>query len=291
MSAKLKPSMFMKIPMTRVKLSLARLLYFFVRSILRQDKKVIQRKGVFYEVDLTEGIDLSLYVFGNFQDYVTSNQYFSIPAEAVVIDVGANIGSMTFRFATMAPKGHVYAFEPTDYAYAKLMKNISLNPQFASRITPVQRFLADHNRLKHEMQAYASWKVDGNATDPHPLHGGLLKPANAIPAVTLDRFCIENEIQRVDLIKIDTDGHEYKVLQGARNTVKKYLPYVIFEIGAYVLKEQQLEYKQFQDYFDNFKYSLLNAKNGQKITVENFSNQIPLRATTDIIAIPPQSSR
>lgn len=281
----------MKIPMTRVKLSLARLLYFFVHSILRQDKKVIQRKGVFYEVDLTEGIDLSLYVFGNFQDYVTSNQYFSIPAEAVVIDVGANIGSMTFRFATMAPKGHVYAFEPTDYAYAKLMKNISLNPQFASRITPVQRFLADHNRLKHEMKAYASWKVDGNATDPHPLHGGLLKPANAIPAVTLDRFCIENEIQRVDLIKIDTDGHEYKVLQGARNTVKKYLPYVIFEIGAYVLKEQQLEYKQFQDYFDNFKYSLLNAKNGQKITVENFSNQIPLRATTDIIAIPPQSSR
>jgi len=289
MNAQLKPSLFMKIPMTRVKLILARLLYFFVHTILRQDKQIIQRKGVFYEVDLTEGIELSLFVFGNFQDYVTRNKYFSIPAEAVVIDVGANIGSMTFRFATMAPKGHVYAFEPTDYAYAKLLKNISLNPQIADRITPVQRFLSDQNGLQHEMKAYASWKVDGITRNAHPMHGGSLKPANSIPALTLDQFCLDYGIRRVDLIKIDTDGHEYKVLKGAHKIIKKHLPYVVFEIGGYVLKEQQLEYKQFHDYFNKFKYSLLNAKNGKKITVKNFSNQIPLRATTDIIAIPPQS--
>jgi len=281
----------MKIPMTRVRLGLARLLYFFVHAILRQDRQIIQRKGVFYEVDLSEGIDLSLYVFGHFQDYVTRNKYLSIPADAVIIDVGANIGSMTFRFAAMAPKGRVYAFEPTDYAYTKLLKNISLNPQIAARITPVQRFLADQNRLEHEMKAYASWKVDGNAPNSHPLHGGTRMQANSIPAVTLDQFCLENGIQRVDLIKIDTDGHEYKVLKGARKTIKRYLPYVVFEIGGYVLNEQQLEFKQFHDYFENFKYQLVNAKSGATITVHNFFSQIPLRATTDIIAIPPKSFR
>ncbi len=287
MTAQPKTPLLKKIPMTRVRLGLARLLYFLFHTILRQDKQIIRRKGVFYEVDLTEGIDLSLYVFGNFQDYVTRNRYFSIPADAVIIDVGANIGSMTFKFAGMAPKGHVYAFEPTDYAYAKLIKNISLNPQFAFRITPVQRFLADQNRLKHEMKAYASWKVDGSTPNPHPLHGGAIKPADSVPAVTLDHFCLENGIQRVDLIKIDTDGYEYKVLSGARKTIKKYLPYVVFEIGGYVLNEHQLEFEQFHDYFGNFGYRLLNAKNGKKITAQNFSNQIPLRATSDIIAIPP----
>ncbi len=289
MTAQLKTPLLKKIPMTRVRLGFARLLYFLFHTILRQDKQIIRRKGVFYEVDLTEGIDLSLYVFGNFQDNVTRNKYYSIPADAVVIDVGANIGSMTFKFAGMAPKGHVYAFEPTDYAYAKLFKNISLNPQFASRITPVKRFLADQDRLKHEMKAYASWKVDGSIPNPHPLHGGAIKSADSVPAVTLDHFCLENGIQRIDLIKIDTDGHEYKVLKGARKMIKKYRPYVVFEIGGYVLNEQQLEFKQFYDYFENLGYRLLNAKNGKRITVRNFTHQIPLRATTDIIAIPPKS--
>jgi FkbM family methyltransferase len=289
MTVQVNKSLFMKIPMTRVRLSLARILYFFIRSILRRDKQIIRRKGIFYEVDPSEGIDLSLLVFGNFQDYVTRNKYFTAPPDAVIVDVGANVGSMTLRFAAMVPKGHVYAFEPTDYAFAKLLKNISLNPQLAARITPVQRFLADQNSLMHEMKAYASWKVDGIPSNSHPLHGGTLKSADSIPAVTLDQFCLGNGIHSVDLIKIDTDGHEYKVLQGARKTIEKQLPYVVFEIGGYVLNEQQLEFKQFHDYFENFKYRLLNAKNGKPITLENFTHQIPLRATTDIIAIPPKS--
>ena len=287
MNTQSKTPLLKKIPMTRVRLGLARLLYILFRTLLRQNIQIIRRKGVFYEVDLTEGIDLSLYVFGGFQDYVTRNKYFSIPADAVIMDVGANIGSMTFKFAGMAPDGHVYAFEPTDYAFTKLLKNISLNPQFASRITPVQLFLADQNIRTHEMKAYASWKVDGSTPNPHPLHGGEVKSADSVPAVTLDHFCLEKGIQRVDLIKIDTDGYEYKVLNGARQTIKKYLPYVIFEIGGYVLNEQQIEFKQFHDYFENFGYGLLNTKNGKKITVQNFTNQIPLKATSDIIAIPP----
>jgi FkbM family methyltransferase len=290
MTVQMKTSLFMKIPMTRARLYLARILYIFIHWILRQDKQIIRRKGIFYEVDPSEGIDLSLLLFGNFQDYVTRNKYFAVPLDAVIVDVGANVGSMTLQFAAMAPKGQVYAFEPTDYAFAKLLKNISLNPGLAARITPFQRFLADQNSLKHEMKAYASWKVDGIASNSHPLHGGTIKSADSIPAVTLDQFCLENGIQRVDLIKIDTDGHEYKVLKGARKTIEKHLPYVVFEIGGYVLKEQQLGFEHFYDYFKNIGYCLLNAKNGKEITLQNFFDHIPLRATNDIIAIPPQSS-
>jgi FkbM family methyltransferase len=291
MNTRLNIPLLMKIPMTRVRLALARLLYLLIHAILRRDKQVIQRKGVFYEVDLTEGIDLSLYLFGNFQNYITDNKYLCMPADAVIFDVGANIGSMTFRFAAMAPEGHVYAFEPTDYAYARLLKNISLNPEFASRITPVQQFLADHNRYPHEMKAYASWKVDGSAIQSHPLHGGTIKSAISVPAVTLDHFCLEKGIESVDLIKIDTDGHEYKVLKGARKTIRHHLPHVVFEIGCYVLNEQKLKFEQFHDYFVGLGYGLRNSKNGKKITLQNFTRQIPLRATTDVIAVPPKSMR
>ena len=274
--------------MTRVRIAVAHALYFLFRVFLGKNKRIIQRSGVFYEVDLSEGIDLSLFLFGNFQSYVIQNKYFSIEKDAIVFDVGANVGSMALRFAQGASEGHVYAFEPTDYAFKKLQRNLSLNPKLAERISAVQQFLSDQSKSDPQILAYASWKVDGSANNSHPLHGGTIKSAESVPAITLDHFCTQNQIQRIDLIKIDTDGHEHKVLKGARKTIKKYLPFVVFEIGGYVMKEQELEFEQFHDYFESLRYSLLNTKNGKKINLQNCSNQIPLRATTDIIAIPPK---
>ena len=272
--------------MTRVKLVIARMLYYLSRIFFKKALRRIKRGGVFYEVDLSEGIDLSLFLFGNFQNYVTQNKYFSIKADAIIFDIGANIGSMTFRYAQAAPNGHVYAFEPTDYAFKKLSKNLSLNAELAQRITPVQLFLSDRTGSDHQIEAYASWKIDGSAQNPHPLHGGSIKTAGAVPAITLDDFCKENSIQRIDLIKIDTDGHELEVLKGAQKSISAFTPFVIFEIGLYVMQEQEIEFEQFYSYFTNFGYRLLNAKNGKIITLQNFSAQIPLRSTTDIIAKP-----
>jgi hypothetical protein len=141
------------------------------------------------------------------------------------------------------------------------------------------------------MRAYASWKVDGSAVEKHPLHGGTIKPAGSIPTITVDDFCLKHTIEKLDLIKIDTDGHEFYVLKGARKALEEHLPYVIFEIGLYVLKEQNITFAQFHEYLASFGYKLVNAKNGRAITLENFETQVPLRSTTDIVAIPPQGGR
>jgi FkbM family methyltransferase len=281
-------NIFNKLPMTRIRIAAAQAIYVVLRAFLGKNKRIIRRSGIFFEVDLSEGIDLSLFLFGNFQSYVIQNKYFSLEKDAIVFDIGANVGSMAFLFAQGASEGHVYAFEPTDYAFKKLQRNLSLNPKLAECISPVQQFLSDRTQSEPQIQAYASWKVDGSAKNSHPLHGGTIKSAESVSAITLDQFCVQNRIQHIDLIKIDTDGHEYKVLSGAHETIKKCRPYIIFEIGGYVLEEQQLGFGQFNEYFRSLNYTLRNAKNGKKITLQNFSNQIPLRATTDVIAIPPE---
>ena len=279
-----------QIPMTLIKIRIARILYWIIHRVLQTDTHRIHRKGICYEVDLAEGIDLSLYLFGHFQDHVTRQKYFSIPESAVIVDVGANIGSMAFKFAQLASNGQVYAFEPTDYAFNKLLKNISLNPALADRITPFQLFLSDQTESDHQIKAYSSWRVDGKAVESHPLHGGTIKSAQSVPAVRLDDFCLEYKIQKVDLIKIDTDGHELRVLTGAARTIEKFRPYVIFEIGLYVLQERGETFEQYFLYLSSFKYDLINSKNGEKITLENFHQQLPLRSTTDIIAVPQKSA-
>jgi FkbM family methyltransferase len=253
---------------------------------LREDVHLIQRKGVSYEVDLSEGIDLSLYLFGNFQNYITNNKFFSFPETAVIFDIGANIGSMSLKFAQLAPQGHVFAFEPTRYAFAKLMRNLSLNPELATRITPVQNFVSDQTSSEPHINAYSSWKVDGSKADKHPLHGGVVKSAESVSAVTLDEFCLKNQIKSVELIKIDTDGHEYHVLSGARETLRQHRPYVIFEIGLYLLREHDITFNQYYDFLSDFSYRLYTMNTGREITRENYESRIPRRYAIDIAAIP-----
>ena len=275
-----------RIPLTRVKIFIAKILYRILKIILRSDHHVIQRKGISYEIDLSEGIDLSLFLFGSFQNNIVKNKYFSLSSNAVVFDIGANVGSMALTFAKIVPNGCIYAFEPTDYAFNKLLRNISLNSELAKRIMPFQLFLSDKTKKNHQIQAYSSWKIDGTASNTHSVHGGIIQPAELIPAITVDEFCTKNEINRLDLIKIDTDGHELQILEGSRKTIEKYKPYVIFEVGLYIIEEYDITFEQYLNYFSSFGYTLLNNKNGKKITLENFHTQIPNRYTTDIIAVP-----
>lgn len=277
-----------RVPLTRLKLFIARILYGILHGVLREDVHLIQRKGVSYEVDLSEGIDLSLYLFGNFQNYITNNKFFSFPETAVIFDIGANVGSMSLRFAQLASQGHVFAFEPTRYAFDKLMRNLSLNPELAGRITPVQVFVSDQTSSKPRINAYSSWKVDGSNADKHPLHGGVVKSAESISAITLDEFCMKNQIKNVELIKIDTDGHEFHVLRGARETLRQHRPYIIFEIGLYLLREHNITFDQYYDFLSFFGYRLYTSKTGREITRENFETRIPWRYAIDIVAIPPK---
>ena len=278
-----------QIPMTRIRISIARVLYCILHFVLRKDIHRICRKGVRYEVDLSEGIDLSIFLFGNFQNHVSNMKYFALSDSTVAIDIGANVGSMALRFAKLAPKGHVFAFEPTDYAFNKLLKNLALNPELAERITPIQLFITDQTQSNPHIKAYSSWKVDGSALKSHRLHGGTIKAADSIAAVNIDDFCQENQIQKVNLIKIDTDGHELPVMEGAKKTIENHHPSLVFEIGLYVLQEQGRAFEQYFEYLSSYNYTLINSKNGKKITLGNFHQQIPLRSTIDIIAVPPKS--
>ena len=231
-----------RLPITRMKLFIARVLYRMLTILLRQDQRYIRRDGINYKVDLTEGIDISIFLFGNFQSHITQNRYFSLPNDAIVFDIGANIGNMAFKFAQLVQKGCVYAFEPTNYAFNKFKINLALNPELSSRIVPLQLFVSEHSVNKHKIKAYSSWRIDGKYTNAHPLHGGIIKSAESVPAITIDDFCREREIPRVNLIKIDTDGYEYSILRGAQKSLGKSLPYIIFEIGIYVMEERGISF-------------------------------------------------
>ncbi|MEI6209113.1 MAG: FkbM family methyltransferase [Desulfuromonadales bacterium] len=274
------------LPITRIKLCIARILYRVVHLVSSSDRKRITRHGISYDIDISEGIDLSLFLFGNFQRHVTEIKGFNLPPDGTVIDVGANIGVMTLSYAQKVPKGRVYAFEPTHFALGKLQRNISLNPELASRIEVIHAFASGSCSEAPEITAYSSWKIDGDGRGGHPVHGGTAQDAANVPAFTLDNFCHKRELSKIDLIKIDTDGHEMEVLQGMQYILEHLRPAVIFEATLSLIEENATGFRGFYDIFVMYHYQLTNSRDGKLITLENYKTLIPMKGGIDILALP-----
>ncbi len=121
---------------TRNKIQLATAAYkvvsFARRCAGKDDHVEVKRGGVTWNLDLHEGIDFSIFLLGGFERGTLRlyTQLLGRERCEVVLDIGANIGAHTLPLAQLVvPKGgKVYAFEPTVYAYGKLLENIALNP-------------------------------------------------------------------------------------------------------------------------------------------------------------------
>jgi FkbM family methyltransferase len=280
--------MSVNIPITRFKIFGARILYKSITPFVGKKNRVIKRNGLNYEVDLSEGIDLSLFLFGNFQSHVTKNKFLNISPDATILDVGGNFGIMALQFAKSAPHGRVISFEPTHYALSRFQRNLELNPDLKQEISVINSFVSDKTTANPNIVAFSSWKVSGEKEDgiKHPIHLGTRKSTEGVGSVSLDDFISTNNITRIDLIKIDTDGHEFMVLKGAEKSLEKYHPKVIFEVGQYVMKEKNIDFSFYLDFFTKLDYQLFDSKSGKQVTASNCLKIIPALGTTDIVAIP-----
>jgi hypothetical protein len=166
---------------TKDKVRVARVLYRGIGAVRRTFRLPMvvraKRRGVTYELDLAEGIDLATYLFGGFEpDTYAALRRLVRPGQTVV-DIGANTGVHTLPMAALAgERGRVIAFEPTGPAFDRLRRNIALNPALSPRISAVRAYLGDGSTPTPIPSFYASWRVDQRDAQ-HPKHFGSLADA------------------------------------------------------------------------------------------------------------------
>jgi FkbM family methyltransferase len=279
------------VPRTKLKILLASILYRVVRVFFRSPIVVAQRKGIRYALELSEGIDLAIFLFGGFQRHVyTNHRLAGITGEATIIDVGANMGCMSLMFAKQFPDAQIHAFEPTSFGVNKFQRNLELNPELASQIILVQQFVSDVTMENPKMKAYASWKVDGSSNGMrHPIHWGTIRPTEGIASITLDSYCVNNGLRNVRLIKIDTDGHEFQVLKGACGVIASQRPLIIFELGQYVMTEQGIDFSHYLMFFRGLAYEMHSCVDGVLLDSSNWRRKVPKFGTIDVLAVPSQN--
>jgi FkbM family methyltransferase len=145
----------------------------------------------------------------------------------VTFDVGAYVGFFTLLASHANPGGRVYAFEPLAGVYERLRKNIALN-----RLDHVQCIksavgetdgTADFFHVPLELPTSSSLSFEFMCSADN-------LTVSAVPIITLDRFVQQNNIDRVDLVKIDTESTEPQVLRGMIETLKRDKPFIVCEV-------------------------------------------------------------
>jgi len=201
----------------------------------------VMRDGIRWRLDLTEGVDLAIYLFGRFESRTVRVFRRLLQPGDVAIDIGANIGANTLELARcVGPTGRVVAFEPTRFALERLRRNLQLNPQLSQAVTVEHAILGDDSSRHERSEFYSRWPLLGEPRESfHPRHRGQLQSAEGAARWTLDRYVEEQGIYAVRLIKLDVDGNEWSVLKGSRATLERFRPSIVIELAPYVLDEQE----------------------------------------------------
>jgi FkbM family methyltransferase len=136
-----------------------------------------------------------------------------LPANFTYVDVGSNIGTTLWLFAEEAKK--IYGYEPIPHLHATISDSISFNK--ASNIILVNKAIGNAEGFINMLNSDNSNVVSEDQTDS----------VRSI-ITTLDAE-LKNE-ERIDLIKIDVEGFELKVLEGARTIIKQHKPRLLVEL-------------------------------------------------------------
>ncbi|MDB5875808.1 MAG: FkbM family methyltransferase [Ramlibacter sp.] len=227
---------------TAHKIALARAVYQVVhlhRKIVGlTDRTVVSRGGATFQLDLAQGIDFAIYLGDIFERNTKKALRNLIAAGDVVLDIGANIGAHTLQLAKLVgPAGRVLAFEPTDFAFRKLQRNIELNPGLASRITAYNCFLAAQNGDPLPDSIYSSWPLIAEP-ELHAKHLGRAMPTKSASTRSVDSVLAEAGDPPVRLVKLDVDGFECEILRGAAKLLSVQKPLFVMELAPYVLEER-----------------------------------------------------
>ena len=142
--------------------------------------------------------------------------------DAVVADIGAHIGVVTVLLAGLAPLGRVHAFEPVAENHAHLTANVAANG--LDNVTV-------HRAAVFDTDGEISLEYD--ATYPGGSHVG--QAGATVPSVRLDTWAAAAGLDRLDLVKLDVEGVEPAVLDGATETLRRFRPILVVECNPVAL--------------------------------------------------------
>ena len=183
---------------------------------------VLSRFGFRVQVDLEDRMGQFLYAVGQYERPTSLLIRSLLDTGSTFLDIGANLGYFTLLAAKhVGPGGRVIAFEPLPSAHSRLRQNVSLN---------------EFNNCQLHRVALSNRRGTAPFFKGPEHHSGLsslrpLESFHGVSSIKVERLDdVVSASTAVDLVKIDVEGAEVKVIQGMQNLLAAQRPELIVEV-------------------------------------------------------------
>jgi FkbM family methyltransferase len=245
------------------------------------DNVVVEREGAKFSINRSDYMQWHIYSCQPDWSWKHAAAYLRKAKRynPVIIDIGSNVGAFSFKIAanlrTEGTSCRIFAIDPNPYVKDKFEQNRALNAP-DSEIHFRQLAISDQ---------------DGTScfefTTKNTGGGSISNVGLEVSVFTLDSFCSRNEISKVDFIKIDVEGFEPFVLDGARQTFAHQRQGVYMEISPVWYQKRGRSANEIFDYLYSLEYKVFSAdeKDLKPIVKENLQQQLE-NFQFNILAIP-----
>lgn len=164
-----------------------------------------------------------------------------------IFDVGANVGQSIEEFQSFYPAAKIYAFEPAPESYEALLNRFDIS---------------DYLKLENYFLSGSSETVkmlaDGKSTSNRLVGTNDLRDKVIdVKTITGDFYINEMGIEKIDFLKIDTEGHDFSVLLGFINSLsRKKIKFVQVECSFDRSNKYHVNFNDFMIFFESLGYGL-----------------------------------
>jgi len=169
----------------------------------------------------------------NATELTDHNEYerlFPVEEGDIVVDIGASVGPFTYSILSKKPK-HCWVVEPMPHQFQTLKNNLMGSP-----VSFIKAAITDLEKVEIE------W--DGNVCTPR--------------TISFNQFLKENEIDKIDFLKVDCEGGEYNVFSQSNISFLLTVPKIVTECHLWQDRLENSKFKLFRDtilpQFPNYKF-------------------------------------
>jgi FkbM family methyltransferase len=159
------------------------------------------------------------YSISRVQDGIGGDAFFDMasvvgPESPVIFDVGANIGQTVSKFRATFPQAAIHSFEPSPRTFRALEKNVSHLSNVWAWNCALGAAAGQMPLLENQLPEWSSLLPLGESG------WGSVERETLVDVRTIDEFCVEKGIRKIDILKSDTQGYDFEVLKGAEQMLR-----------------------------------------------------------------------
>jgi FkbM family methyltransferase len=176
----------------------------------------------------------------------------SLPQPSLIFDVGAHRGESLAQFTSWFPRARVHCFEPAAKPFIALRKQAGNNP----RIVCINAALGD---TIGPALLYVRRGTDNSSLNMYEGQdpSEYIREQQMVGVNTLDAYCASEHIEAIDLLKIDTEGFDLKVLLGGRFMFERSaIGIVQVEAGMSPENTKHVPHQAFEEFFMRYNYRI-----------------------------------